>query len=281
MTKLKFLKMQGIGNDFIMINGSKKMELPYKKLALKLCERHFSIGADGLITVLAPENKKNDFKMRVFNPDGFEAEMCGNGIRCLTHFIRWLDLNKNNSFKIETPAGIIRTDIIKYSNLVSQIRVDMGSPDFSPAAIPVRSSDLDSVINYKLETVERIFYINSVSMGNPHTVIFVDDLNDIFLRKWGKSIENHNFFTDKTNVEFVEIINSAHIKIKVWERGVGRTLGCGTGACASVAVGVKKGLLDKKVSVDLPGGLLKIELIDDRIYMSGEAGIIYQGQVWI
>ena len=281
MDKLNFLKMHGTANDFIMINGIDNKNYNYKILAQKLCKRHYSIGADGLIILLNSEKNKNDFKMKIINSDGSEAEMCGNGIRCLTHFIKYLNLSKKNSFKIETKAGIIKTKVIEYNDSLCTIKVNMGKEDFKAENIPVKIEDNEEIIDYEIKAANKKFIITSLSMGNPHTVIFVDKLKNIELEKWGRAIESHYLFPEKTNVEFIEVENLSEVNMEVWERGSGRTLACGTGACASVAAAVKKGLVNNHVYVNLAGGILKIDWSKENIYMTGDSKIVFKGQVRI
>ncbi len=277
---MNFTKMQGTGNDFIIINGFKHKINDYKSFSREICDRHFGAGGDGLIIVLPPSQKENDFKMRIFNADGSEAEMCGNGIRCLAHYIG-KKISTKRSFKIETKAGIIIPEIITTSNNSSQIRVNMGIPGFKPSDIPVNIKDQENFIeDYQLNIEQNTFEINCVSMGNPHTIIFKNNINKIDLSYWGPKIENHKIFPHKTNVEFIEIINSGKIKMKVWERGSGITLACGTGACAAVVAGTKKGLLKNRVNVKLPGGKLEIYWSGkekDSVLMTGPASTVYEG----
>ena len=280
---MEFTKLQGTGNDFIFINQLNKQTNEklknYSKAAQKLCDRHYGIGADGLITVLKPENKKNEFKMRIFNADGSEAEMCGNGIRCFAHYT--YNLVNKRKIKIETKAGIIQPEIIEHNNYYSQVKVNMGFPNFIPSKIPTKiKTSGDWVEDYQIKIDEKTFNINCVSMGNPHTIIFLETIENIKLQNWGGTIENLEVFPEKTNVEFIEIISREEIAMKVWERGSGITLACGTGACAAAVAGIKKGLLNKKVTVRLPGGTLKVSWTgqkDDPVYMTGPAAYVFQG----
>jgi len=283
--KFKFTKMHGIGNDFVVINGYNYKLSNYNKLAFFLCRRHFGIGGDGLIIVLPPVLPGNDFRMRMFNTDGSEAEMCGNGIRCFAHFVWYNGLTKKKILNIETQAGIKPLLVIDYNYQKSQIRVDMGKPIFTPDQIPVNTAkfalDSDYIREYNLQVGDKTFAINCVSMGNPHTVIFLNDIDHIPLEKWGSEIEHNPFFPERTNVEFVQIIKRAEIKMKVWERGSGPTLACGTGACASVVAGIKNGYLDNDVFVHLPGGVLLVDWSGDHVMMTGPAEIVYEGSIEI
>lgn len=279
---VNFLKMQGIGNDFILINGINYKIDNYNQTAKFLCDRHFGIGGDGLIIILPPESEKNNYKMRIFNADGSEAEMCGNGIRCFTHYLRQKKLSEDKKIRVETLAGIITPEILKYSETDQkcQVKVNMGKPKFKPELIPIKvEKRTDFVEDYQLATENTKFKINCVSMGNPHTIIFEDDIEQIDLSKWGEKIENHSLFPEKTNVEFIEIINSTEIKMRVWERGSGITLACGTGACASAVAGIKKGLIDNDVTVHLPGGNLKIKWNGNNVIMTGPSEIVFEGKI--
>lgn len=279
---IKFTKMHGTGNDFIMLNGmNSNKNIDYKNLARELCKRHFSVGADGIIIILPPENKESDFRMRIFNADGSEAEMCGNGIRCFAHFVKANKLTEKNKIKVETMAGLIIPEIIEFQPKKSKIKVNMGKPLFKSEQIPINldSTNPEIVEDYPLEIEKRIFNINCVSMGNPHSVIFNEDIEKLNIKKWGPKIENSSVFPEKTNVEFIKILNPSEIIMKVWERGSGITLACGTGACASVAAGINKGLLNSEVLVHLPGGDLIInwEGNNKNVYMSGPAVSVYEG----
>ncbi|MGM0409789.1 MAG: diaminopimelate epimerase [Bacillota bacterium] len=267
MKEIKFTKMHGIGNDFIIIDG-RNLDINFNDLAKNLCKRHFSIGADGLIVLNNPKNNLNDYKMRIFNADGSEAEMCGNGIRCFTHFIKYKGLNNKNKYNIETLAGIYKTEIKNYNYYNSKIEVKMGKAKLS-----------NKDINLKINGNNHL--LHHISMGNPHTVLFVDNLKDLNIKKWGSKIENLNIFKDKTNVEFVQVQNENNIKVRVWERGVGETLACGTGACASAVISNKNNLSKNEVNVNLKGGKLKIRLFNDIIYMLGKSKIVFQGEVVI
>lgn len=281
---ISFTKMHGTGNDFILINDYQKKNIKstsYNNLAKELCQRHFNVGADGMILVLPPEKSMADFKMRIFNSDGSEAEMCGNGIRCFSHFLHLERLTEKEKLKIETLAGIIKPEILEGKENKKQVKVNMGKPLFQPSEIPINIEDKKRIYNYPLSIDKREFKINCVSMGNPHTVIFGEDPTTLNISEVGKKIEQHELFPEKTNVEFIEIINSSEINMKVWERGSGITLACGTGACAAVAAGIKNGLLEKNVTVHLPGGDLQIQWAseEENIYMTGPSQFVYEGKI--
>ncbi|MDI3547597.1 MAG: diaminopimelate epimerase [Halanaerobiales bacterium] len=280
--KLNFTKMHGTGNDFIVIDGFRYKIKNYRQLAIDLCKRHFGIGGDGLIIILPPESKENDFRMRIFNADGSEAEMCGNGIRCFSHYLREKNLTGKDILRVETLAGIITPEVISGNRKTSQIRVNMGKPKFKPAEIPVDlDTDAEYIQEHKLPVNDKTFQINCVSMGNPHTIIFREDIDQIPLAEWGKEIENHPAFPEKTNVEFIRIIDRSEIAMRVWERGSGITLACGTGASASVVAGIKNNYLDEKVVVHLPGGDLVIEWSGDDVFMTGPAETVFNGAIEI
>ncbi len=278
---LKFTKMHGTGNDFIMINGLKNDIETYSDLAINLCDRHFGIGADGIIIILAANENNNDYRMRIFNSDGTEAEMCGNGIRCFAHYLYNKNLIDRKKLNIETLAGIIKPEIIDTSKKNSKIKVDMGYPEFATAKIPVDVEDDDFISDYKITIEDKNFSASFVSMGNPHTIFFLDEIMNIPLEKWGSKIENLKIFPEKTNVEFIKILNKNEIEMKVWERGTGITLACGTGASAAVVSGIKKGLLGEKVKVYLPGGELEIEWHGENVYMTGPAETVFTGEFFI
>lgn len=278
---LEFTKMTGLGNDYIYINcmdGTSIKNIP--ELAKKLSDRHFGIGADGLILIENPTIDNADYKMRIFNSDGSEAEMCGNGIRCVAKFIHDKKINNNDKLSIETLAGIKKVKIIEdNNNECNDVIVDMGEPVFRDKNIPYDvyeafNKDLD------LEVNGENMRFTVLSMGNPHAITFVQNLDDMQIEKYGPKVENNPIFPNRTNVEFVEIIDKNNIKVRVWERGVGETYACGTGACAAMVASGLNGYTDENVTVNLPGGKLKIEWgKDNHIYMEGPATTVYEGNV--
>lgn len=283
MNKINFIKMHGAGNDFIMVDSTDEEFLSLNQLAESLCDRHFGIGGDGLILILNPEDNRNDYKMRMFNSNGSEAEMCGNGIRCFAHYLKKYKNSSKNIFRVETLSGIIKPEIIEYKKKTSLVKVNMGKPHFKPDEIPIKINEkLDYIRDYKLKIMDKEFRINCVSMGNPHTIIFMDEVNNIPLKKWGEAIENHSAFPEKTNVEFIRIVGRNEIIMKVWERGSGITLACGTGASASVVAGIKNNYLDNEVLVHLPGGDLTITWNQyDDVYMTGPSEIVFHGNIYM
>lgn len=277
---INFTKMHGIGNDFILIDCH-NLELRTQNsgprtLAQRLCHRRFGIGADQVL-LLYPSSIA-DFKMRIFNPDGSEVEMCGNGIRCLARYIWDRNLSQKDMLSIETISGIIRPE-----RSGDMVRVDIGEPIFDPEKMPVRIVDSKLIIDYPLQIKDREFRITCVSMGNPHAIIFVDKVDGFPVATFGPEIEENPIFPKKTNVEFVEVINRQEIKMRVWERGVGETMACGTGASASLVASSLKGVTDRKVTVHLPGGDLFIEWseMDNHIYMTGPAVEVFSGKIKI
>ena len=278
---LNFTKMTGLGNDYIYVDctdGTKLKNIP--EMAKKLSDRHFGIGADGLILIDKPDNKQSDFKMRIFNSDGSEAEMCGNGIRCVAKYIHDHNLSTNDKIAIDTLAGIKKVKILENDEGVcNEAIVDMGEPIFQDKNIPYNvyepfNKDLD--INVEGEKMR----FTVVSMGNPHAVPFVEDLDDLQIEMCGPVIESNPIFPNRTNVEFVQIIDKNNIRVRVWERGVGETFACGTGACAAVVASGLNGYTDEIVNVSLPGGKLKIEWgKDNHIYMQGPATTVFEGKL--
>lgn len=277
---LKFSKYHGLGNDFILIdNRHQSQPLVTPTQAMKMCDRHFGIGGDGVIFVLAGEGD-TDYKMRIFNSDGSEPEMCGNGIRCFTRFITELEGKEEigKTYRIHTLAGLICPTIIANG----QVQVDMGEPQLEAQKIPttlVQSGE--KVINQPLTVGDRTYPVTCVSMGNPHCLVFVDDLAEINLNDIGPKFETHPVFPQKTNTEFIQVINRNYLKMKVWERGAGITLACGTGACATVVAGVLNDRCDRNSTVELPGGCLHIDWSekDNHVYMTGPATKVFSGEL--
>lgn len=269
---MEFTKIQGTGNDFLYINCLKKDLENAKILATKICNRYYGVGADGIILVL-PSNIA-DFKMKIYNKDGTEAEMCGNGIRGLGKYLYDHNLTKKTDLNIETLSGIKNIKLKIQKGKVDLVKVDMGSPNLI--------YDTDTYLphtNLPIHFDKKILYYTPVSMGNPHAVIFVKNLNDLDIEKIGPMVENHSDFEHKTNVEFVEIVDKNNIKMRVWERGVGETLGCGTGACASVVASNLLNYTYDDVNVFSKGGMLKIKWnkSNNNIYMIGKAEKIFHG----
>ena len=268
---MDFTKMQGCGNDFVLIDGFKNKHDISAPLVKSICHRRFGVGADGLIVALPSE--KADLRMQFFNPDGSEAEMCGNGIRCFARFVKKRNITDKDALSVETLAGIIKTEITG-----ENVRVDMGEPRLDGARIPVNVPK-STVINQDIWVEQKHFRMTCVSMGNPHCVIFVPEITDELVLQWGPQIEKHGMFPKKTNVEFVEVINSKELKMRVWERGAGETLACGTGACATAIAASLIKAADRSSTVHLLGGDLHIEWSEqnNRVYMTGPAQFVFEG----
>jgi diaminopimelate epimerase len=278
--KLKFVKMHGAGNDFIVVDGTteKIIEDDLPELSKRICDRHFGVGGDGLIIVL--HSNVADFRMRIFNPDGSEAEMCGNGVRVFAKYIYDRKMHKDVVMTVETLAGIKTLEINATGDKAKTVRVDMGEPRLLRFEIPMRGKPDVKVIGEPLRVAGKRIEITCVSMGNPHCVVFVDDVDHYPVGKMGPLIENHPKFPARTNVEFVEVINPSEMRVRTWERGVGETLACGTGACASVVAGSLNGKTLRKVTVHLRGGDLNIEWADNnRLLMTGPAEEVFEGKL--
>ncbi|MEC4804865.1 MAG: diaminopimelate epimerase [Jaaginema sp. PMC 1079.18] len=276
---VEFTKYHGLGNDFILIdNRHSPVPILTPEVAIEMCDRHFGIGADGVIFAL-PGEAEADYTMRIFNSDGSEPEMCGNGIRCLAQFIADLEGKEETgySWKIKTLAGLM---IPKLAG-DRQVTVNMGQPQLLAGKIPTTiSSEGEKVIAQPLEVAGKTWDVTCVSMGNPHCITFVDGVQDVPLAEIGPQFEHHPVFPQRTNTEFIEVVRRDYLKMRVWERGAGITLACGTGACASVVAGVLNDLCDRRCTVELPGGCLQIEwdATSQNLYMTGPATRVFQGK---
>ena len=275
--EIEFTKYHGLGNDFILIDNRTQAEpMISSQQAVQLCDRHFGIGADGVIFAL-PGQDAGDYTMRIFNSDGSEPEMCGNGIRCLAQFIADLEGKEAKSeYRIHTLAGII----IPKLEGEGKVRVDMGMPQLLAAQIPTTLAEADQkVINIPLEVAGRSWDVTCVSMGNPHCITFVEDVAAIPLEAIGPQFEHHPAFPQRTNTEFIQIVRPDYLKMRVWERGAGATFACGTGACAVVVAGMLTQKSDAHATVELPGGCLEIEWSeqDQKVYMTGPATRVFSG----
>ena len=273
---IKFTKMQGLGNDYVYMDAIHQKLENESSLAQFVSNRHFGIGSDGLILIC--KSDVADFKMRMFNSDGSEAEMCGNGIRCVGKFVYDKGLTDKTTVTIETLAGIKTLELNTKEGKVETVKVDMGEPILTPKEIPV-ISDEEPVKNLMLEAEGRKFKITCVSMGNPHAITEVEDTEKFDVEKYGKVLEVDKAFPNKTNVEFIQIVDKNHVKMRVWERGAGETLACGTGACATVVACYLNGKTDRNVEVELLGGKLYIEWNEknNHIYMTGPAVTVFEG----
>ncbi|NEU27658.1 diaminopimelate epimerase [Paenibacillus ottowii] len=276
---MEFTKMNGLGNDFIVWYGHQELPSDAAELAVRLCDRHFGIGADGLVYIL-PSNKA-DFRMRIINSDGSEAEQCGNAIRCAAKYVYDNKHINREQITIETlGAGVQQVELTVENGTVRMVKVDMGEPILEGLKIPT-TLDLTSVINEPIEAGGSGFRFTAVSMGNPHCVIYVEDAPSFELEAWGPKLECHPLFPKKTNVEFATVRSRKHIDMRVWERGAGPTLACGTGACATLVASVLNGYSDRRAIVSLKGGDLDIEwsVDDNHIYMTGPAEIVFEGRI--
>lgn len=274
--QFNFSKWHGLGNDFVIVNGFNETIADYADVAVKVCDRHFGVGADGLVLVLPSEIA--DFHMRIFNSDGSEAEMCGNVTRCVARYVYETGLTNKTNLTIETKAGLIKPELVFENGKLKTVRVDMGEPRLLATEIPVSGVAVDKVIDFPLSVKEQTFNITCVSMGNPHCVIFVEDVMSIDLTSIGRLIETHSLFPKKTNVEFVQIIDQQTVRMRVWERGAGITMACGTGACATLVASVLNGKTAREATVQLDGGSLFIEWeSNNHVYMSGPAIEVFRG----
>lgn len=276
---MKFTKMQGIGNDYVYVDCTKenKIENP-AELSKKVSNRHFGIGSDGLI--LIENSNVADFKMAIYNADGSQAEMCGNGIRCVAKFVFDKGLINKENITIETLAGIKQLKLSTENGKVKKVRVDMGEPILEAKKIPV-ISDKNPVIDLQLQAADKTFTATCVSMGNPHAITFVNNVEEFDVEKYGKILEIKKEFPKHSNIEFVEVIDKNNIKMRVWERGSGETLACGTGSCASVVACILNNKTERKVNVHLLGGKLEIEWNkqNNHVYMEGPAEIVFEGEI--
>ncbi len=272
-----FTKVHGLGNDFIIVDGFKeKLPENLPSLARHVCTRNTGVGGDGLVVLTPTPNA--DVRMRIFNPDGSEPEMCGNAIRCVAQYMHKRGLAKGGTVRVDTLAGLIVPTIVRHDK-GEMVRVDMGEPRLNREEIPM-AGDRGWVINEDLIVNDDTYRITAVSMGNPHCIIFVPDVKSMDLANIGPAIENHRSFPNKTNVEFVQVINREHVRMRVWERGVGETMACGTGACAVCVACVLNDLSERAVKVTLEGGDLYIEWGEDnRVYMTGPSEEVFEGKL--
>lgn len=284
--EVPFIKMHGIGNDYIYIDALKGEFPKYMKeeilpdLSRKISDRHFGVGSDGLILILPSDIA--DFRMRIFNADGSEAKMCGNGVRCVGKYVYDLGFTTKRHISIETNSGIKYLELIEGENGVESIIVDMGSPFFKRGDIPAKGNPDEEMNDEMLESSGNTYLVNGVSMGNPHGVVYVNEVENLDLPKIGPDLERNEVWPDRANIEFVKIMNADEIKVRVWERGSEETMACGTGACASAVASYKKGLTNPDVTVHLLGGDLKIsyDQSKNKVKMSGPAEFVCKGTFW-
>ena len=275
---MKFTKMQGLGNDYVYVNCFKeKIENP-SELAVRISDRHFGVGSDGLI-MINPSDKA-DFEMEMYNADGSRGEMCGNGIRCVAKYVYDYGLTDKTSISVETLAGIKYLDLTVEDGKVSLVKVDMGRPELEPSRIPVVAEG-DRAVDEPITVDGKEYRMTCVSMGNPHAVVYVDcDVKELPLEEIGPGFEHHERFPKRVNTEFVRVLDRKTVEMRVWERGSGETLACGTGACAVAVSSALNGLTEDEVTVKLLGGDLRIQWDRERdtVYMTGPAAVVFDGE---
>ncbi|MFJ9501094.1 diaminopimelate epimerase [Brevibacillus centrosporus] len=277
---MKFTKLHGLGNDYVYVNCFTEdlTGVDFPELARRVSDRHFGVGGDGLILIMPSE--RADFRMRVFNNDGSEAKNCGNGLRCVSKYVFDHGLTTENTFTVETLGGIMTPMVsLDQEGKVEQVTIDMGEPRFERAAIPMTGIPEEKALEETIEVDGEAFTMTAVSMGNPHAILFMDEVLDEDVLKYGPKIEFHEWFPERTNVEFIQILDRQEIHFRVWERGSGVTLACGTGACAAAVAAILSGRTDRKVTVHLAGGDLFIEWreSDNHVFMTGPATEVFSG----
>lgn len=278
MKGLKFTKMHGAGNDYIYVDGFKNNIENPSQLAIELSNRNFGIGSDGLVLILPSETC--DFRMQMLNSDGSEAEMCGNASRCIGKYVYDNGLTQKKEITLETKAGVKYLTLLEGDDKKRKVTVDMGEPILDPVLIPV-NAPTQPVLNFPLDIDGKIWNISCVSMGNPHAVIFTENIKGLDLPVLGPKFENNPIFPKRTNTEFIEVIDRKTLNMRVWERGAGETLACGTGACAVAVASVLNNLTDRYVKIHLLGGDLEIEWREsnNHVYMTGEAVTVFEGTI--
>ena len=275
---MKFTKMHGIGNDYVYVNCFKETVEHPSEAAIKVSDRHFGIGSDGLI--LIKPSDVADGKMEMYNADGSQGAMCGNGIRCVAKYMYDYGITDKTSISVETKSGIKYLDLTIKDGKVDTVKVNMGTPILKAADIPVRS-EKEQVINEPVMVDGKEWKITCVSMGNPHAITYIDDVKNLEIEKIGPKFENHEIFPDRVNTEFVHVIDRNTVEMRVWERGSGETLACGTGACAVAVSSILNGLTEEEVTVKLLGGDLKIfwDRTENKVYMTGSATTVFDGEI--
>jgi diaminopimelate epimerase len=275
---MKFTKMHGCGNDYVYVDCTKESIDNIPETAIRVSDRHFGIGSDGLI--LIRPSKTADFMMDMYNNDGSRGRMCGNGIRCVAKYVYDNGLTDKKQLQIETLSGIKVLDLHVEEGKVAWVTVDMGAPVTKASLIPVKS-DKELLVREPITVDDRVYEITCVSMGNPHAVVFVEDTDSLPLEVIGPKFEHHEIFPERVNTEFIQVIDRSHIRMRVWERGSGETLACGTGSCASVVACILNGLTDHEVTVHLLGGELKIRYDEklNTVFMTGPATKVFDGEI--
>lgn len=277
---MKFTKMEGLGNDYIYVNCLQETVENPKEFAIKYSDRHFGIGSDGLIMICPSEVA--DFRMDMYNADGSQSEMCGNGVRCVGKYVYDYGLTDKTTVSIETLAGIKYLDLTIENGKVSLITVDMGEPELIADKVPVLVNS-EQAIDTPIVVNNKEYRMTCISMGNPHAVIFVDSVKDLPMEEIGPLFENHSVFPNRTNTEFIEVLSDTEVNMRVWERGSGETLACGTGACASAVACVLNHKTLNTITLHLLGGDLKVKWDRDtnKVYMTGPAKVVFDGEVEI
>lgn len=276
---MKFTKMHGLGNDYVYVNCLKEVVENPSQIAIAVSDRHFGIGSDGLI--LIRPSKIADFEMEMYNADGSRSEMCGNGIRCVAKYVYDYGLTDKKNISVETLGGIKYLELTVKAGKVVLVKVDMGSPVLTPAKIPVLAKEgLDKIVNDGIIVKGQSYNMTCVSMGNPHAVVYIEDVQGLNIEEIGPGFEYHERFPNRINTEFVHVIDRQTVVMRVWERGSGETLACGTGACAVAVASILNGYTDNKVKVQLLGGNLQIEWdrSADKVYMTGPATVVFDGE---
>ena len=275
---MRFTKMQGLGNDYVYVNGFEEKIANPSEMAVKMSNRNFGVGSDGLILINPSE--KADFEMEMYNADGSRGEMCGNGIRCVGKYVYDYGLTEKTQISVETLGGIKYLDLTVKEGKVTQVRVDMGTPILTSEKVPVVAEE-ENAVDIPILVEGKEYRMTCVSMGNPHAVVFMEDIEHLEIEKIGPKFENHERFLNRVNTEFVKVLDRKTASMRVWERGSGETLACGTGACAVAVACILGGYTENKVTVKLLGGDLLIEWDRDqnKIYMTGSAEVVFDG-VW-
>lgn len=270
---LEFSKMHGLGNDFVVIDLIRQRAYLDNATIRRMADRHFGIGFDQLLLVEPPENPNADFKYRIFNADGSEVQQCGNGARCFARFVYEQRLTYKNKIRVETQSGLIELDL----GANGWVRVNMGQPKFLPEQIPFVAEASDDLYPLQLKDLE--IKVDVVNMGNPHAVILVDDVLQANVAHIGAQVESHERFPERVNVGFLQVLSRKQARLRVYERGAGETMACGTGACAAVVSGIRRGLLDNNVNIELAGGMLNIAWTEgDVVWMTGPTARVYDGR---
>lgn len=274
---MKFTKMQGLGNDYVYVNGfQEKLKNP-SEMAVKVSRKHYGVGSDGLI--LINPSREADFEMEMYNADGSRGEMCGNGIRCVGKYVYDYGLTDKTEISVETLGGIKHLELTVEDGKVSLVKVDMGSPILKPELIPVKAAG-EQAVDEPILTDGREYHMTCVSMGNPHAVVFIDDVDGLDIEAIGPKFENHERFPNRVNTEFVKVLDRHTAQMRVWERGSGETLACGTGACAVAVACILGGYTEDEVTVRLLGGdlLIQWDRKENKIYMTGPAEVVFDGE---